>query len=490
MSDIVRLVCPCTRRSTARLHRSLPVLLLSNISATSNAYPYYYNTARMINKRKHGAQKISSIIMGSTKKTRRRSARISNSMTSSNSGKRKKEGPNFEQEESPASAEMTIIVSRVHLHANNDNEKANQGGKKKFTPTRTAKKPKADHPPASSTNKNKSNPSSQPIATKTQKPITDVQLRFILSPAKTLDTSETKNTAIHRPIRWTRPNCNISKTNQLIRIMKQHSSSSLSKVLGISANLASTAHGYWTQMEEYDEKHNETDKQCNISNKPCIFAFQGAAYQGLAIDTLLSSAQQQKEEASSSAAAMEYLQETLRIVDPLYGWLRPMDVIQPYRLEMATKHVFSGKDKSPKLANYWKPAIAESIRQELLVAQNNNGGTTSEMVIVNVASDEYSAAVDRTTILTANNDNNYCRMIKVIFRHDGRVIAIHAKRARGLFVRYCALHQVTSIEQLKEFASEGYRYQTASEEASASDDTTTNLVFDRSKTWNKKYSRQ
>lgn len=292
------------------------------------------------------------------------------------------------------------------------------------------------------------------------------KLIFILSPAKTLDTTDkhstttTKTTTLgQQPILpWTRPTtCDVSKTNQLIRVLKPHSASSLSKLLGISANLSAVAHEYWSSMELYpeDEEVNEDESSSssffrpNKENKknhpkPCIFAFQGAAYQGLDVESLL-----------PNKKTLEYLQDTLRIVDPLYGWLRPMDVIQPYRLEMATKNVF--KPQNTKLADYWKPAIVESIRRE-------RSSDDEEVIIINVASDEYSAAVQHP------------QMIKVVFRHDGRVIAIHAKRARGLFVRYCAMHQVDSVEQLQSFDEEGYKYHPR-----FSSETT--LVFDRLKNW-------
>ncbi len=271
-------------------------------------------------------------------------------------------------------------------------------------------------------------PSKRNVSTKSAALTKGSSVKFvmILSPAKTLDTSPMVR---NEPIPWTLPSCDVSKTKELTEIMKQHSVSSLKKLLSISDNLATTAKQYWDEM---------TDES---SGKPCIFAFQGAAYQGLSIDTI-----------PDTLSTLNYLQGTLRIIDPLYGWLRPMDEIQPYRLEMATRNILPHQ----KLADYWKPSIQESIHNE----------KGDSIWILNLASEEYSAAVDYPE-----------KMIKVVFRHEGRIISIHAKRARGLMVRYCAIHQISDTSQLIHFAEEGYRYQ-----PNKSDETT--FIFDRSKNWN------
>lgn len=254
---------------------------------------------------------------------------------------------------------------------------------------------------------------------------------MILSPAKTLDLSPMD---IDKPIPWTKPECSLEKTKEVIQTMKGHAKSTggLSKLLGISTTLAGTAKTYWDEMEE------ESDDATTVP-KPCGFAFSGAAYKGLEINTM-------------SKKSLVYLQNSLRIIDPLYGWLRPMDTIQPYRLEMATKNVFD--DKSIKLNEYWKPAILESY------ANNDEG-----KIILNLASDEYAAAVD-------------VPMVKIVFKHGSRVIAVHAKRARGLMVRYLAENNVSSLQEIHNFAEEGYMFQ-----PQYSDDKT--IVFDRPKEWKK-----
>jgi len=217
--------------------------------------------------------------------------------------------------------------------------------------------------------------------------------------------------------------------------MKDKDKKKLSDILNISSNLAETAYQYWRDFELNPKqiKHSRT--------KPALYAFSGAAYQGLNVSTCT------KEE-------IGYLQSNLRIIDPLYGVLRPLDRMQPYRLEMATKQVFG--EKKP-LAEWWKDAVTSYLSNDL--------ESRPEKILLNLASDEYSAAVDPKSLPEGTH------YIKVIFRHQGRVIAVHAKRARGLMARYLAEEYIKDIDGIKRFDYEGYRFQ-----AKDSDDTT--LVFD------------
>jgi cytoplasmic iron level regulating protein YaaA (DUF328/UPF0246 family) len=180
--------------------------------------------------------------------------------------------------------------------------------------------------------------------------------------------------------------------------------------------------------------------------KPCIYSFSGAAYQGL-----------QASECDESA--MSYLQDNLRIVDPLYGVLRPLDRMQPYRLEMATKNLW--KDKKLKLADYWKDAVTQRLSQDLEARPGNP-------VLLNLASDEYSAAVDPKALPEGT------KYVKVVFWEEGRVVSVHAKRARGLMVRFLADNKSSDLKDVQKFAEEGYGFV-----HSKSDETT--LVFDRRK---------
>ena len=174
-----------------------------------------------------------------------------------------------------------------------------------------------------------------------------------------------------------------------------------------------------------------------------------------------------------------------------------MDLIQPYRLEMATKTILkdlmenndhgekghasssttattattatarnNGRHKT--LASWWSQSITNSIASNLNHKEHK--------VLVNLASDEYSAAID-TDLLPSGS-----KFVKIVFRQEGRVIAVHAKRARGLMVRYIAENQITNLDQVKQFNEDGYTFvveSSPSSSSSCSDDSI--LTFDRPK---------
>ena len=192
--------------------------------------------------------------------------------------------------------------------------------------------------------------------------------------------------------------------------------------------------------------HVDMSKRQGGEVKPCIYSFSGTAYNGLDVSTL-------------SSESIDYLQENLRIVDPLYGVLRPLDMMQPYRLEMATRNVFPN-DKTIKLASWWQPSVTKRLSEELLGRKDK--------ILLNLASDEYSAAVDVTSLPEGSH------FVRVVFREEGRVIGVQAKRARGLMSRYLSEIGAQSLEDVKSFDSEGYSFVEG-----ASDDTT--MVFDRKK---------
>ncbi len=248
---------------------------------------------------------------------------------------------------------------------------------------------------------------------------------MIISPAKTLNLEpQTDNL----PVPWSEPLASLKdQRTEIVAAVKEHAKSApkLGALLKTSASITATAQGYWKTMS--------ADAAATSNTKPAIVTFNGAAYSGLNVgDTIV-----------SKKSNLQYLQDHLRIVDPLYGWLRPMDAIEPYRLEMASKGVFSS-DKKLKLEDYWKPGI-----EACLLKEEEDGKALSRAVlVVNLASDEYSAAVDKNRI-----------MVKIIFKHGGRTIAVHAKRARGLMVRYATLKNIETVDGLKAFDAEGYSYQ-------------------------------
>lgn len=138
----------------------------------------------------------------------------------------------------------------------------------------------------------------------------------------------------------------------------------------------------------------DATKLDSADSRPCIYAFYGATYQRL-LQAL-----------TISESAMSYLQENLRIIDPLYGVLRPLDTIQPYQLEMATRNVFP--DKKLKLADWWQSRVTERLSQDW---RHRN-----EKILLNLASDKYSAAVNVQHLPETS------RYVKVVFLEGGRVI--------------------------------------------------------------------
>ena len=264
---------------------------------------------------------------------------------------------------------------------------------------------------------------------------------MILSPAKTLNLDPLGTKMPDLPL--TEPDCDPDLTWRVAEAMKKRKEGDLGKLLGISSNLAKKAAGYW---KDYVKEASSQSRQ-DGSVKPCIYSFSGAAYQGLQIHEC------------DTNETLVYLQNCLRIVDPLYGLLRPLDCMQPYRLEMATRGVFP-EDKTIKLADYWSSSVVKRLATEL--------ESFEDPILLNVASDEYSAAVNASALPA------HVRYLKAVFQVDGRVIAVHAKRARGLMVRFLAETRTCCVEDIKKFDREGYSFQ-----ESKSDEKT--IVFNRPK---------
>jgi len=178
--------------------------------------------------------------------------------------------------------------------------------------------------------------------------------------------------------------------------------------------------------------------------KPALFAFKGDVYSGI-----------QKDKYSDDD--LTYAQDHLRILSGLYGALRPMDLIQPYRLEMKTK---LHNPRGDNLYQFWDERITDVLNKTL--------GDQQEAVLVNLASNEYFKSVKPKKL-----DG---RLLNISFKEtkDGktRVIAIFAKRARGMMTDFILRNRIEKAEDIKDFGTGGYRY---SEQLS----TENNWVFER-----------
>jgi cytoplasmic iron level regulating protein YaaA (DUF328/UPF0246 family) len=238
---------------------------------------------------------------------------------------------------------------------------------------------------------------------------------MVISPAKTLD-YDTQPTTRH----FSQPDF-LSDSAMLIGVLTRKSPQEIAELMSISDALAQLNVG------RYADWHPPFD----LANaKQAVLAFMGDVYEGL-------------DAVSLDHKELDYLQNHLRILSGLYGLLRPLDLMQPYRLEMGTRLVNSrGKD----LYAFWGDKITEALNALLL--ENN------EPVLVNLASDEYFKSV-RPKKLQA-------RVVTPVFQDlkngQYKIISFYAKRARGLMARWAVKHRVTDVSQLKGFDYEGYAY--------------------------------
>jgi cytoplasmic iron level regulating protein YaaA (DUF328/UPF0246 family) len=165
--------------------------------------------------------------------------------------------------------------------------------------------------------------------------------------------------------------------------------------------------------------------------RPALYAFAGDVYTGFEARTL-------------EPEAIDYAHDHVRILSGLYGLLRPLDAIRPYRLEMGTRWA-PGRTKD--LYGYWGPRVADLLARDLHAEGSG--------LVINLASQEYWQAVAPTPPAGA-------RIVTVDFRDDGpkglRFNSFAAKRARGMMARYICEHRITDLDGLKGFDSDGYAF--------------------------------
>ncbi len=170
--------------------------------------------------------------------------------------------------------------------------------------------------------------------------------------------------------------------------------------------------------------------------RPALFAFAGDVYTGFEAHSL-------------DEPAIAFAQDHVRLLSGLYGLLRPLDAMKPYRLEMGTR--WAPRRKS--LYEFWGDRIAAAVRED--VATEGSGA------VLNLASQEYFAAV------LGKLDG--VRVVDVDFREPGpggpRFVSFHAKKARGMMARWLCEHRITDIEDMKGFDSDGYRFDKGESEA-------------------------
>jgi Uncharacterized protein conserved in bacteria len=252
---------------------------------------------------------------------------------------------------------------------------------------------------------------------------------ILISPAKTLDYQSELATT-----RYTQPEL-LDNSQQLIREARKLSAPQIKKLMGISDKLADL-----NATRFHDWQPDFTPDNA----RQAILAFKGDVYTGLQAETF-------------SEADFDFAQQHLRMLSGLYGVLRPLDLMQPYRLEMGIRlENARGKD----LYHFWGDTITEKLN-DALSAQGDD-------IVVNLASDEYFKSV-KPKVLKG-------RIIKPVFLDEKngkfKVISFYAKKARGLMTRFIIENRLNRPEQLKTFNSEGYFFD---EETSVADE----LVFKR-----------
>ena len=241
-------------------------------------------------------------------------------------------------------------------------------------------------------------------------------MKILISPAKSLDFDSNIDS-----LKCTQP-VFLNKTSQINSVLKEKSPKDLMQLQGISQKLSDLN---WKRNNDYVDNHNDKN------SRPAVFAFNGDVYSGIDVKTL-------------SEDKIYDLQKSLRILSGYYGVLKPLDLIQPYRLEMGTKLAVNG---SENLYKFWSENITNSILDEM----------SSEDLLINLASNEYFEAFDKKKF-----DG---RIISPVFKDfkNGKlkIISFYAKKARGMMVRYIVDNKLSSYNELLGFNLGNYSYNEA-----------------------------
>ncbi|HID36198.1 MAG TPA: peroxide stress protein YaaA [Ghiorsea sp.] len=238
-------------------------------------------------------------------------------------------------------------------------------------------------------------------------------MRIIISPAKKLNEGSALPHLVHSQPLF------LEESQALINILQQKNSFDIAELMKLSMKLSDL------NVSRYQSWHTPFSAD---NAKQALFSFAGDVYQGLDAESLTN-------------ADIDFAQTHLRILSGLYGLLRPLDLMQPYRLEMGTK---LNNDKGNNLYDFWGNTITEQLNQEL-----NTGET-----LVNLASNEYFKAI-KPKLLHAN-------IITPSFKENKagtyKVVSIFAKKARGLMSRFMIENRITNVNDIKTFDADGYVY--------------------------------
>lgn len=252
-------------------------------------------------------------------------------------------------------------------------------------------------------------------------------MKLVISPAKSLDLESKLPTSKTTEAQF------LKEAERLNKLLKKKSAKSLSKLMHISDALGQL---------NYERNQDWALPFSEENARPAVFSFNGEVYRGLDAYTL-------------SDEGIDRLQDTVRIISGLYGILKPLDLMQAYRLEMGTKFPV-GVNKN--LYEFWKKKITEALNQEI----------QEDELFLNLASNEYFKAIDKKTfkhqIITAH--------FKDFKNGEYKMIMTFAKQARGYMARYVIDTNAQTLDDIKAFNYEGYLFSEAMS-------TETELVFIR-----------
>lgn len=238
-------------------------------------------------------------------------------------------------------------------------------------------------------------------------------MKIVISPAKSLNFEKELPTETFSQASF------LKEARQVHQVLKQKSPKELSELMAISDKLADLN---WQRNQDW--KTPFTTKNA----RPAVYAFDGDVYTGL-------------DAYSIPPGKLESLQDKLRILSGLYGLLKPLDLIQPYRLEMGTKLLF-GERKN--LYEFWKETVTKALNKEL----------KKDELFINLASNEYFSAVDvkalKVPVITPDFKDYKDGKLKMI--------SFFAKKARGMMVRYIIDTNAQTIDDLKGFNYDGYQF--------------------------------
>jgi len=238
---------------------------------------------------------------------------------------------------------------------------------------------------------------------------------ILISPAKTLDFDTPPVITTHTEPQF------LAQSRKLIEVLRDKSPADIAGLMKISSKLADLNYARYGAFSEPFTPANA---------KQALLAFRGDVYTGLDAD-------------SFSRADFDFAQKHLRILSGLYGLLRPLDLIQPYRLEMGTR---LATDRGRDLYAFWGDRLTATLTSEL--------AGTRQPLLVNLASNEYFAAIDPKSL--------GARVVTPAFkdwsRGSYRFISFHAKKARGMMANWIIRNRVTKADALPTFDVAGYRF--------------------------------